>query len=590
MSLYTPVFPSMPPVPPLSSSASSSNETSAQNPSSWIALLSQRHLTLASLPLELCPPSPTAINEAHVDQIRQKICGVIKAAKGETSSGRWSNVAELTKMGCTRGRWQGIVRHEAEQSSPEDREWFLAETDEEWADWEKKRAEIVKQQELMTEQEQEPEDLDPNAGLSEAQIATIKENITKWQVEVVSAPDIPSVGAQSKRSQSKANGRDPKRPSPLGFPVVKRAVATSKKRSGKETTSRYFPNSRDANIPEGPNGKVDSAPDVPRPSASAHKPPSQTPPDNPGPALDLPKAIFETSSGPQSIVRMRPIDEVPEFHYPPSFPSELPTSTPYPNMHLPKTKPPPIPRTEQPFFSSPQPPEDAEDVIEISSSSIHALKQPGSPVPPPLSSPTLSQSPMTKKHRLTHATPPASSPRSPTPEKFGSGLGNAKGLPLPTTPERKALPTLSELLASSRRSRPRPRPPSRKAQPSPAKTYFSSPASGSSSDDGPVQDRPTSPVSPLLSSFTQNGAAFAPQLVSTQLGLNVPARGLSRQGTGSGYFGMGYNSQFDVEGNVDRVSELLERDVDFVAWLRDIPPVTDEQDGAGTQEDVETEH
>ncbi len=41
----------------------------------------------------------------------------------------------------------------------------------------------------------------------------------------------------------------------------------------------------------------------------------------------------------------------------------------------------------------------------------------------------------------------------------------------------------------------------------------------------------------------------------------------------SGVFGMGYNSQFDVEGQVGLVSDLLERDVDFDGWLRDIPEV-----------------
>jgi Wiskott-Aldrich syndrome protein len=40
---------------------------------------------------------------------------------------------------------------------------------------------------------------------------------------------------------------------------------------------------------------------------------------------------------------------------------------------------------------------------------------------------------------------------------------------------------------------------------------------------------------------------------------------------------MGYNSQYDVEGQVDRVSELLERDVDFEGWLRDVPEEEEEE-------------
>jgi Wiskott-Aldrich syndrome protein len=48
----------------------------------------------------------------------------------------------------------------------------------------------------------------------------------------------------------------------------------------------------------------------------------------------------------------------------------------------------------------------------------------------------------------------------------------------------------------------------------------------------------------------------------------------------SGFLATGYDSQFDVEGQMDRVSELLERDVDFDGWLKDI----DAQYGSGQLE------
>jgi len=159
----------------------------------------------------------------------------------------------------------------------------------------------------------------------------------------------------------------------------------------------------------------------------------------------------------------------------------------------------------------------------------------------------------------------------------------------------------------SRRSKARPRPPSRKTksahhtprrdheppaadadadadagsdrEASPARTYFSSPASGSSSSSPRV--RPRSPVSPL---FSQNPGAFAPAFVSSQPGgflgygsTQMPLHGgapVTR--AGSGVFGLGYNSQFDVEGGVSRAAELLDRDVDYADWLRDIPEAEDE--------------
>ncbi len=47
----------------------------------------------------------------------------------------------------------------------------------------------------------------------------------------------------------------------------------------------------------------------------------------------------------------------------------------------------------------------------------------------------------------------------------------------------------------------------------------------------------------------------------------------SLERAGSGVFAMGYNSQFDLEGQIGAVNDILERDVDFDGWLRDIPEV-----------------
>lgn len=215
----------------------------------------------------------------------------------------------------------------------------------------------------------------------------------------------------------------------------------------------------------------------------------------------------------------------------------------------------------------------------------------------------------------------AMQPRSPKQDK---GLGNAKGLPIPRTPDRHTLPTLTELLATSRRSKPRPRPPSRKSQmrsrsgsaatadlyapdddPSRTKSYLSSPASGSSaSTPGSTRHGPHSPLSPL---FTQNPAHFAPLGESTQPRFRARpsrpsphsspqsdllngVRGLGALGevaprpasaksadagaalmrASSGLLGMAYSSQFDVDGQVDQLSHFLEKDVDFDAWVRDV--------------------
>jgi neural Wiskott-Aldrich syndrome protein len=232
--------------------------------------------------------------------------------------------------------------------------------------------------------------------------------------------------------------------------------------------------------------------------------------------------------------------------------------------------------------------------------------------------------------------PPMVPPSPPTPpglryipttpgRENGLVLGNAKGIPVPSTPDRgKPVPTLTELLASSRKSKPRIRPKKKKPnlfanediaesptkgkayerrttpimEISPAKSLLSSPASGDESCSD-VQGSPP-PISIQMASipdpFLDHQEMFAPEIHSTQhnhphhdhlfdppSGSVVPGLQYVGIGTlgrgGSGVWGGGgYNSQFDVEGQVDRVSDLLEKDVDFDGWLKEMPPDPEEEE------------
>ncbi|TFK45925.1 hypothetical protein OE88DRAFT_1073917 [Heliocybe sulcata] len=112
--------------------------------------------------------------------------------------------------------------------------------------------------------------------------------------------------------------------------------------------------------------------------------------------------------------------------------------------------------------------------------------------------------------------------------------------------------------------------------------------------------------------FTQYPSAFHPQMASTQpplgrsgtgdtitsegraesshagytaiSGLGVgqsQGLGISQsQGFGFGFGGMDYNSQFDVEGRVGRVDEILDKDVDFDGWLREVSEPAEDERGA----------
>ncbi|KAI0062145.1 hypothetical protein BV25DRAFT_1991784 [Artomyces pyxidatus] len=555
MSIYTPVFPSAPiPAHPPPLSASSSGTSTAPGPSAYSSRLSHLHLSIASVPYELCPPSPSSdIDQETVAELRKQIRNAVVVAHHDPTSGKWGHVSTLVKLGCTRGRYEGVGRQRALVAPADDAQYLLAETDQEWLDWEAKREKHRLEHPVPLLKAA------PTALKSE----TVVEKVKKWQATV---PAVPVSQPQSQAEIPVAGAT--KRPSPLGFPVVKRSNSTAgAARKGEPAAppgliSRYFRNVQDPNIPEEPQPPVEVQP------------------------MSLSPDDLKSNGA-------RRIDDVSdEAFLPPSFPSQLYTSTPPPIAPAAKRKISPIPRAPSNHFllspvSSPPP-------------------FPRTQAAPPKRLAEEPDGTALKRRRI--ASPATTPPDSSTPAEntkltsSGSGLGNAKGLPVPNTPERGAPhKDLKELLASSRRSRPRPRPPSRKSssvassapdpkgkgkavdrpstppQASPAKTYFSSPASGSSGSEVLRARSPVSPLFPL--DFTHGGDVFAPQGASTQPG-------------GGGVFGaMGYNSQFDVEGNVDRVNELLDGDVNFGAWLRDTPMVDDEdQDQKMVQDGLELEY
>lgn len=172
----------------------------------------------------------------------------------------------------------------------------------------------------------------------------------------------------------------------------------------------------------------------------------------------------------------------------------------------------------------------------------------------------------------------------------------AIGRVTPKTRER----SLTPLLASSHKVMPRPLQPQRKSsplkrtQPHPTevieidegltphrspKAFFSSPASSTSSTSIPKKNEgQSSPGSPSLfalghsnPNFTINPEAFSPLFTSTQNGPEGDGSGgggraLRRNGTGSSAV-FKFNSQFDVDKNVEDTMALLGREVDVNNWF-----------------------
>ncbi|KAG2126818.1 hypothetical protein DEU56DRAFT_821803 [Suillus clintonianus] len=612
MSLYTPVFP--PSLERRSTGRKGASSSNKLHQSSTTDILRDIHLFLATKPEVLAPssrPSSPSFDE-NVERLKHSVVETVDAARRDSGDRKWKQVSEKLKMGCVRGRYRmtGLNQrwHPAENA-----EWILPDDEETWLSLEKERAE-ARRLKGNAKQSRHPDnasipaiapfrgsdrvDNQPPAEMSQA-LATVspktmqnvKEKVSKWQA-TISSPDGASLIEKTVsatpvlRSASKSGmkltalPKDKSQSSSLGFSVVKRNVATVTGKKGKGRLGQHDPpNFRVHGDPEGdhtPSGsKSLVAPTGDEPERASFKTPlrSLRAPDG-----DLPK-----------------ITDFPETPYiPPSFPSELETSTPQARHEavVPvRTKPPPIyPVCPSSSISHPSIPREGDHhhsgedpyIIDISpslpphSDARQTNKRPLSP-----SSMHDVASSTTKKQRV--QSPPGETPafrsRPPT-QSANAPEVKSKRAEMPGSPRGEGrLPTLTELLAASPRPKTRQRPPlehvlraesepsphTAKENPSPAKSYFSTPGSGPS--DSPTSNHNLllhSPVSPMRS-FAQNPNAFLPQFTSTQAG------GSCHNGMSSGVFGGGYRSQFDVERHVDRVSELLEKDVDFGGWLRDVP-------------------
>ncbi|OCH86175.1 hypothetical protein OBBRIDRAFT_838353 [Obba rivulosa] len=592
--------------------------------------LRQAHSRLSALPEALCPASgpSSPIQRGHDTLLKDRIISAVTITGNDTTHPKWGHVSRLLRMGCTSRGYVGVAPDVrvglGQEAEIEDAEWFLPDGEAAWSEYEKKWEERVRQNDPARFQPSKYwKELCPKAG-SKAEL--IKEKVLAWQAKVVHDPDAsPSLSLDEDQSHTrkvdKGKARDTGLPvamtqSPLGFQVVKSSIAAGKRKDHSTSIASDIAAAEDRS--HGWVGRI------------------------PSPANEI-EGRRATHLRPEMAIAAQ-IADLSEMNFlPPSFPSQLQTSTPHINGKKRREKPPPIlPHSDSllprlvdipspPFYSqgrqddvAQEPSRPVSDTgkrarshtpTDHRASSHHTLSYAS---PPPAKKARMSPS-ATSSGSSSPKTPPAPLPRAgnpstPSPPTLPvEGAATREVLHIPTTPNRQALPTLTELLASSRRSKARSRHSSRKnkasatlqrenifkrrnppaqargapletADPSPAKTSFSSFASISSpTSPDSVRHRPLSPVSPM---FTQNPGAFAPPFVSSQhrgggagggaggflnAGSYGSAPGLPLARGSSGLFHMGYNSQFDVNGRVDRVSELLDRDVDYSGWLRDIP-------------------
>jgi len=125
--------------------------THSPEPSNYLQSLESKSKALKNF-VEV-PPSPPSVSQQDVGDDRRsedgvaKLQGLVKQAyahaDGNTASGKWSAIPRLLRLGVTsgqRGRWIGA---RADLNPPTLRpgmEYINAETEEEWAAWEKRAA------------------------------------------------------------------------------------------------------------------------------------------------------------------------------------------------------------------------------------------------------------------------------------------------------------------------------------------------------------------------------------------------------------------------------------------------------------------
>lgn len=216
--LYTPVFPTAGKASPLTRS------------------LSHLHLALASIPAELAPSSrpPSPGSKTRRQVVYGNVRAAYNVAGGQTSHPNWSQVCRLADMTCTRSTFKKSATRVERKDPEKDVPWILAETEEEWVEWEKNR-EKLKSKLRRTNTEVVNQQGHPSASSTSSKRANLRDKVTSWKAhvdrsfhedeDIIHEPKSsnPSAARGSQQSSTK------KRASPLDFPVIKPSTLKANK-------------------------------------------------------------------------------------------------------------------------------------------------------------------------------------------------------------------------------------------------------------------------------------------------------------------------------------------------------------------------
>lgn len=602
--LYTPVFPT----------------AGKSNP------LSHLHLALASIPAELAPSSrpPSPGSKARRQVVYNNIRAAYNAAGGQTSHTSWSQVYRLVDMTCTRSRFKKSATRVERKDPEKDIPWILAETEEEWLEWEKAR-EKLKPKLRRTDTDVVGQQGHPSASSTSSKQVNLRDKVTSWKAQVDRSfhgdeeiiHDPKSLNPTTARGSQQSSAK--KRASSLDFPVVKPSTLKAHKDDKARQKTSECPAKPDP--PRKPDLDRLRSPAVEVLPTSANREP---PPEQKRDAFNLVRLSLD-----MSCTWMTLTVGLCQALIPASIPRAV-TSTPKKRCGVPDGPSgdlrPPSPlragtRSIPPLGLTT--PESQEAQRAAAKRRFQPLSPPTTGDEPADSGPLPSAKRQKTTTSLLHTTRPVSPlplrqgvPATPMKKRgvFGSGdqthrtkrtpvrpLGAAEGFEgvgdvgvIGRVTPKKRERSLTPLLASSHKVMQRPRPPLKGSRVSPfdtieidnedlmprgsSKAYFSSPVSSTSSTST-LRKNKGSPSQLALGhsnpNFTIDPEAFAPLFTSTQNGQagdgsGGGGRALSRKETGSSTGLLKFNSQFDVDKNVEDAMALLERDVDADNWFVDL--------------------
>ncbi|KAJ7475720.1 hypothetical protein FB451DRAFT_1244457 [Mycena latifolia] len=584
-----------------SSSDSTNPPSSKPQPSAYLEGLFQTHVALNQMEEvpDSRPNTPDRVDPERVEALRKQVVEAYNAAKNP-ASGKWGILANLLQTGTAKGKYR--------YPGPEG--WLLPDTEEEWFAYEKKRkeerrrAEIKQKEEQLLAEKRRKDD--------EVSKETLNERIETWQrsMDPIPQSDIDTRVEPTKAHARKGSSSRPAKSTPLHLDGAKppsKSDTTASRRSLKPHArnivdlpeATFLPPSFPSNLKTStpttnrqkpspivlvPPSSTLSSPtkkllDFPGPSSSTLSSPTKRPVDVPGPSF------HDRIKSPNLLSKVSPADEIP---------SSSPLSTPPKNSRVygrPRLSESPLKRARS---SSPTP--------------LSAAKKPRAALP---SSPVPASG--------------SAAPSSPSPSKPASNA--------PFTPPRNPLPQLADLIAASAQKKSKTKAKEREKQKGkskeqqqpvpPPKPKSESPPSHlvddqeeldretSGSPDGEqgrlnkeagigvmeddvmnwdyalekvTADGNASPSKSLSSIDGSNsleshesmdmpdfshGAPFDPQAGSTQpMGMLEGGESMTttqRGGRGYGqpvdYYPMAYESQMDVESNLQGVEQLLNADV-----------------------------